>query len=174
MKSLVLSATIHGQVDHLAIGSTFQFLSPPSPQYAVGNVTDGVTGIQYFGDKAWLGFDNVNLEVVIDLKAAFLVEFIGAHFLQAPQAEIFLPDSVTFQISTDGQTYCVVDMQKTNWWEQEIYDIRTELYSYLPTSPVSARYIKVQALNLVPSWYEKLSGKAWLFIDEVIVNPNLN
>ena len=39
--------------------------------------------------------------------------------------------------------------------------------------PIEARYIRVNATSLgtIPDWHSAKGRKAWLFVDEILVNP---
>jgi hypothetical protein len=172
-ESLVLASVVHGQVTHQGIGAEVSYDHYPSPDYSFGNLTDGLTGKLYLNDHAWVGFQDGDLKLVIDLGKSIYINYVAAHLLQDPQAEIFLPPDITYEFSPDGGGYAPLGTVETDWWEREIYDIRTNLYSLELTIPVQARYLRVRGKNEIPSWYSHNKGKAWIFIDEVIVNSDL-
>ena len=115
----------------------------------------------------WLGFQNNDCELVIDLGANKAINQLGVNCYQQPNARIFYPERVNFFISEDGSNYqaaggiTVMDndyLDGTKWHEVEVPGRR-------------ARYLKVEIdrLDFVPEGRNGEGQPAWLFIDEIMV-----
>jgi hexosaminidase len=80
-----------------------------------------------------------------------------------------MPDSVTFEISDDGQIYKLIGTAQNTISERQagsvIHDFSIELQQ------ASARYIRIRATNrrTCPDWHPGSGSKSWLFVDEIII-----
>ena len=83
---------------------------------------------------------------------------------------MFLPSAVEFLASSDGKTF------------QSIASIKHKIPAKQPTAKITltatinaieARYIRViaKSLGTIPNWHPAKGRKAWLFVDELLVNP---
>ena len=104
--------------------------------------------------------------VTIDLGDIRPINSVSATFLQKPDSWIWLPKSVSFELSTDGK----------NFSEIKSYDHNISLKEYEPTiidfeqeiaNPI--RYIRVRAKNMgaCPEWHPGSGNDSWVFIDEI-------
>lgn len=75
------------------------------------------------------------------------------------------PSVLTFAISNDGQNFIEV-YQQTAFPSNAINTIK------VPITPISARYIKITGINkgIVPAGEYGAGNKAWLIVDEIVVN----
>jgi hypothetical protein len=158
-------------VSHLATGAAITLTSPPSPQYAgkgASSLLDGDLASTDHSDGYWLGFEGTDLEAVIDLGEAKEVRRVSLDCLRSQGSWIFLPTGIEVSISTDGET----------WEHRRRVPIELERNAPLvkrrievEIAPARARYVRVRATNLgrCPSWHIGDGGKAWLFVDEIVV-----
>ncbi len=163
-------------VTHLAVGASVTLTAPPSPGYpgqGPSSLTDGQLGSRDHRDERWLGFEGDDLEAVVDLGAARSVRRIGLDCLRAQISWIFLPQSVEFAVSADGD----------DWETVHQAPVVLEMNPRTGTQTVAAevhagpvRYLRVRARNLgkCPEWHPGAGGKAWLFVDEIIVEGSDN
>tara|TARA_B100001248_G_scaffold81915_1_gene59643 strand:+ start:201 stop:3188 length:2988 start_codon:yes stop_codon:yes gene_type:complete len=114
----------------------------------------------------WQGFLGKDFFVTIDLGDIRPINSVSATFLQKPDSWIWLPKSVSFELSTDGK----------NFSEIKSYDHNISLKEYEPTiidfeqeiaNPI--RYIRVRAKNMgaCPEWHPGSGDDSWVFIDEI-------
>ena len=160
---------------HSAVGKTVKLAADFSPRYAAGGpngLTDGQLGSADHLDAAWQGYHGVDLEATVDLGQAQPVRQIHARFLQQILVGIFLPPSVEFAISQDRKTFDVVATLQCDVSQKDpsslIKTFSTEVRSQ------TARFVRVRARNLgaIPAWHPGAPGApAWLFCDEILVNP---
>lgn len=94
-------------VMHKAIGRNVMYTNLSSTYYPAegpNSLTDGVRGTTAVG-KYWHGFSGKDLIATIDLGIEKTVHKIVLGCLQNYSDWIFLPNTVKFEISTDGQNF---------------------------------------------------------------------
>jgi hypothetical protein len=109
------------------------------------------------------------LDVIIDLGSEMTVTSISSSFMASVGSWIFLPQSVTYSISSEGNTFTPVNKSQTDIAPE---DQGSRIKEYPASFPeVTARFVKVHARGQItcPSWHAGAGGKAWLFCDEIIV-----
>ncbi|UCS92107.1 alpha-L-fucosidase [Echinicola marina] len=117
----------------------------------------------------WLGFEGRDFDVTIDLGEEVALERISVGFLKNVYESIFVPDSVNFHLSKDGKDFKLGGTVKYN-----ISPFAMEIYKkdyVLDSMSEAARYIRIDAANIgvCPHPHFNSGGKAWLYVDEVIV-----
>ena len=109
------------------------------------------------------------MEATIDLGSLKTVSAINTDFLQDINSWVFMPLSVTFSISEDGQIFHnigqVDNTTPPDKWGAIIAPFKVKF------DPTKARYIRVIAVNMktCPAWHKGSGGPAWIFIDEISV-----
>ncbi|MBK8946867.1 MAG: DUF4838 domain-containing protein [Ignavibacteriae bacterium] len=160
---------------HKAYKKNVNVLSKIHPNYLVkGNetLTDGTIGeANYFFN--WLGFEENEFEAIVDLEESTIINSIRTNFLQEIKSWIWLPKSVEYFISDDNVNFKKIGEVK-NKIDEHTDGIFTESFS-LTVKNAKARFIKVKTQSLIncPRWhigYNNGKGKAFLFVDEIIVN----
>ena len=158
---------------HLASGKLVELKYRYSNKYTGGGaygLTDGIRGSLNFRDGCWQGFEEDDFEGIIDLGQERTVNSINAGFLQIPNSWIFLPEFVEYAVSLDGKNYRVVAHLKHSvsqrYPDELIKDFQFD------GGGIKVRYIRVKAKNIAtcPDWHPGAGGKAWIFVDEIIVN----
>ena len=129
---------------------------------------NGKRGSRDYYDGRWLGYEGEDFEALIDLGKETPVKQITCGFLSQQMSWIFLPQKLEIFVSEDGVKYELVKQFKE---ELKIFP-KAEIKNYkaqFKSRPV--RYIKVKAKNVsvCPDWHPGAGGKAWLFVDEIIV-----
>ncbi|MDZ7263967.1 MAG: glycoside hydrolase family 20 protein [candidate division KSB1 bacterium] len=157
---------------HLATGKSVQLRYSYSPKYAAaGNLalTDGITGSLNFRDGFWQGFEQDDLEAIIDLGKIERFRKIGVTFLQNAGSWIFMPRVVEYGISDDGDKFETVARVENDIPTDYPEAIIKEFKAKVPDA--KARYIKIFAQNIgvCPPNHPGAGGKAWLFVDEIVV-----
>jgi hexosaminidase len=157
---------------HKAIGKKVIYNIPFSDRYkAYGDRTlvNGIRGSGAFNDGQWQGFEGTDLDVIIDLGSEMTVTSISSSFMASVGSWIFLPQSVTYSTSSEGNTFTPVNKSQTDIAPE---DQGSRIKEYPASFPeVTARFVKVHARGQItcPSWHAGAGGKAWLFCDEIIV-----
>lgn len=156
----LLEATFKGAVEHDAVGKDVRFVSQPSASYAGGNLTDGAFADEDYQNAKWIGFDNSDMECVIDMGKAVPVEEVSARFLQYRPASVSLPSDFIILLSDDGVKYRLVASHPVEKSPNDLHDAWIDV-AQCPIERQQARYVKVVAKN----------RNGWLFCDEILINP---
>ena len=158
---------------HTARDRSVALATPASQRYSgtgSAELVDGIMGDENDLKNDWLGFEGDDLIATIDLGETRPIHELGLSSCQVTAAGIFLPSTVEFLTSSDGKTF------------QSVATIKHEIPVKEPTAnitlstkfkPTKARYIRVHAKSLgaIPDWHQASGRKAWLFVDELLVNP---
>ena len=160
------------EVRHLARGARVTLATPFSQSYpgqGPGGLTDGIRCVTDFKRDCWHAYEGDDLEAVIDLGALRGVEQVQATFLRNIGSWIFLPVRVEVAVSADGNTFTTVGTHASPPpAEDDPNGIDEVSFRF---DPVQARYVRLRALSqgTCPDWHSGAGGKAWLFVDEVVV-----
>ena len=160
---------------HDAVGKPIQLKTPANPRYpgkeGPACLTNGLMGGTTYHAGAWLGFEGPDLDATVDLGEPVDIKTLGADFLQVVGAGIFLPKQVEFAVSDDGKTFRPVATVKHKVSERESGPLLRRLVT--DELGVRARYVRVHAVSVghIPKWHRAGGRKAWLFVDEILVNP---
>ncbi|MEN8123219.1 MAG: sulfatase/phosphatase domain-containing protein, partial [Bacteroidota bacterium] len=160
------------EVNHMAIGKNISIKNKYSYQYSGdGDKTllNGVIGSFDHSDQEWLGFQETDFEAIIDLKEITAINHIECGFLINQGAWIFSPEEVVMSVSADGNKYEQIKIFKEDA-RKYIDKLKVRKFKAdINTSKV--RFVKIHAKNIgtCPQWHDGADGKAWLFIDEIII-----
>ncbi|SEP07995.1 hexosaminidase [Mucilaginibacter gossypiicola] len=153
---------------HQAIGKTVTLKNQPQGGYNPGNtfgLVNGVFGSKLYNDGQWYGFAGDDLEAVVDLGSMQNVSKLGINILKYHWQKMWEPTLLTFEVSTDGSNYTEVYRQ-TDFPDNGINAVRANIKTQ------QARYIRVKATNkgIIPPGEYIPGAKAWLMVDEIVVN----
>ncbi len=160
------------RVDHLGVGKKITLMSPYHNKYSGGGdgaLIDGIRGTDDYQDGAWQGFEGVDFKAVVDLGGLFPVRRIAVGFLSDQTPWIFLPTLVEIALSKDGASYDVVKRIPIDLKRDPAPAVKDFDALFAPSAPV--RYVRIDAKNIgrCPAWHPGAGGRAWLFIDEIII-----
>lgn len=144
----------------------------PSEQYkgsGVSTLIDSQKGTLDYGSGKWLGFHEDNLIAEIDMGEVINCKNVKLSCLENNGAYIFLPTGITVSVSSDGKKYQNVHQESIKF-EERVRPAGLKQYT-IPVNKDGIRYIKVEAENMgrCPKWHPGAGDKAWLFVDEIIV-----
>lgn len=156
-------------VFHKAIGKIVTYKFPVSPQYFAdgpNTLTDGIKGTFAIG-KYWHGFYEKDLIATIDLGNVETIQSITLGCLQKYRDWIFLPQSVKYEYSENGDMYTSIQTVENTMpiTQAEI------IYNFKTIFPaIKARFIRVTAKNnLCPPGHPGEGKPGWIFTDELEV-----
>jgi len=160
------------KVDHLAKGKPVELLTKFSPKYTGGGpgaITDGLHGTLRTGDPHWQGYEGNDFIAVIDLGEMQNIGFLSSRFLLDAGSWVFLPEYVEYSFSKDGKSWISLGKMKHKV-DQKTDEIKFLDFD-LKFEKMKIRYVKVEAKNMgqCPDWHPGAGGKAWIFVDEVVV-----
>ena len=154
-----------------ATGRSVKYLIPFSNSFkGSGEFTlvNGIRGSLNHSDGEWQGWEESNMDVVVDLQQETEIHSISAGTLQDAGSWIFFPKKVDYFISSDGVNFRKIgetlnDVDPLSG-EKQVKDFS---FSF---PPVKANYVKVVASNLgkCPKSHEGEGKAAWLFVDEIL------
>ena len=176
-------AVAAAMVTDAAVGQLVTASCPPNDLYAadgVKSLTDGRMGSEYLYDQEWMGwwYEDKEFEATINLGKLVAIEELGVHVLTCTESWIFYPRSVEFELSKDGKTYEKVATVKPTEDDltKDYPDTTTLKASNLKEEAQYVR-VRVERYGELPTWHlghggaDGYEGEAWLFIDEILVNP---
>ena len=157
---------------HLALGKSVKLVHRFSAKYDGGGekaLVNGIKGSTNFLDGAWQGFEKDDLEAVIDLGKIQTIRKISTGFLQVMNSWIFFPKSVEYAVSTDGKIFRTVAVIENNVPPSQKGELIKQFEQEI--QPLRGQLVRVRAKNIgvCPAWHPGAGGKAWLFVDEVVV-----
>ncbi|MDO4715201.1 MAG: family 20 glycosylhydrolase [Bacteroidales bacterium] len=147
---------------HLAFGCPVSYLTPYSKQWPAGGdtaLTNGLAGGWSYTDGSWQGFENGHMAAIVDLGDLRQITCITTEWMQLINKRLYLPLTVVYSTSTDGQTYIPLYHFVTHADDNNMHLNLTPL---IWQGATQARYIKIEAENT-------LHPSAWLAIDEIRV-----
>ena len=163
--SSVFSETINY---HKAVKGSVTINPAPHTSYNAGGNQALINGIlgsdKRYGDKEWLGFWGDDVEINIDFNEETTMNSITTRFYNTNGQWIYAPKKIDIAYSLDGKKYYLlkeVELSSTD----RIVKITAEF------DAVNAKYIKILAPNygVIPEGKQGAGNKAWIFIDEIIV-----
>lgn len=171
----VLSALPPGCIRHAAIGRPITLAASPDARYpgnGTSGLVDGILGFDQCQAAEWMGFHSADFSATVDLGEPTTIVSLGAGFLQHAAMGIYLPARVEFSVSHDGQTFRPLETVTPTIKPQEPGPLRQTLTTR--ALDIRARYVRVTAVNLgeIPAGQPAAGAKAWLFVDEIVVNPS--
>lgn len=158
---------IHGFVGALKFRFPF---SEKYPSSGSNSLVDGIRGSLSYSDGNWLGFEQVDLEVRLDLGAEKNVKTVTAGFLQNQNSWIFFPTALEVLVSRDGTDFRPASKVELG---EPVADsaIKTRQVTVQVDEP-DVRFLEIRAKNVgqCPGWHKGAGRKAWLFVDEITVD----
>lgn len=149
-----------------------QLHNQPNEQYnANGSISliDSRRGSEDFRDNQWLGFHEVDLTAQLDMGKPIEMEKITLGCFEDISAYIFFPTKITVSYSNDGIRYKNLTAKS---FSPSKGNRPSSIKNFqLDFNPIKAKYIKIVASSMgrCPDWHPAAGDKAWLFVDEVIV-----
>ncbi len=158
---------------HAANNRPVTLETPASPSYpgtGSAELVDGVRGDESDLKTDWLGFEGDDLIATIDLGETMLIHELGLSSCQEIASGVFLPSRVEFHASSDGNSFQSIALIHHDIPVKQAtgkFTLSTKI------QPIKARFLRVHARNLgiIPDWHPAKGREAWLFVDELLVNP---
>ncbi|MDJ1492354.1 glycoside hydrolase family 20 protein [Cytophagaceae bacterium DM2B3-1] len=150
-------------------GKPVSFTPAPKGNYKpVTNLTavNGIEGTARYNTGEWLGFQDTNVEVQVDLQTIQTVSDLQVNVLVYHWQRMWAPIQLVFSVSENGQSFKEV-YTHTNFPINGINPVHAILQQ-----PLKARYIRIKAINqaIIPSGEYGAGGRPWLLVDEFEVN----
>ena len=166
-KSAVISTDFYKKNPNLKI----KLYTDYENQYSAGGndaLIDGILGAEDYRTGTWQGYNDTDLNAVVDLGKVKHINNVKISFLRDQRFWIFLPKDLKIFTSSDGVNFNKYHNFKFNL-PTNTDDIKIKTIDF--SKSTKARYIKVMAKNYgdVPKWHvgAPFDGKAWIFVDEI-------
>jgi hypothetical protein len=169
-----LSPPPSDQVTHAALGSPVTYVNLPDSRYpdrGASSLTDGKLADPDCQDPRWVGWEGRDMEVVLSLGKETSVNTLGCRFLESVPVGVYLPKEVEFAVSMDGKDFTSVGTVP----RRGAIPSQSAVQQFeLKGLSASAKFVRVHAINIgeIPAGQTAAGSKAWLFSDEVLVNPH--
>lgn len=149
-------------------------VNPYYPGRGEQGLADGRLGSLDFRDGSWQAVQGADMGVTIALGQTHRVDSLSMQAYRYQDAWIFLPDSVRFQWSVDGEQW------EGNWLVQpfdqgrptfEPNDLQDVQRLSVPVN-ADAKWVRFEARNPgpCPDWHDAASSASWVFLDELVVH----
>jgi predicted alpha-1,2-mannosidase len=166
------SPVLSAQFDKIPSGRTIKLNSQYAPPYSAGGNNALIDGIRGSGDHrtgTWQGYEQVDIDAVIDLGNVQAINQISTGFLQDINSWIFMPLHVQYSISTNGKDFKTIARIDNSIPLNKDGRITKNFTASFKTH--NARFIKIHAKNTgtCPPWHKGAGGKAWIFADEIVI-----
>lgn len=158
---------------HKGLGKSVVFeheFEKPYNSKADLKILDGLNGGDNHRNGKWLGLREKDIIAIIDLGKIMPIHEINSAYFQRIASWIFLPVSVEYSISNDGETFEKLTEIKNDVSVKAKASQRKNFYYQLDEMKM-ARYVKVSAKNIraCPKGHTGEGERAWLFIDEISI-----
>ncbi|HPE87577.1 MAG: family 20 glycosylhydrolase [Bacteroidales bacterium] len=159
---------------HQAIGKAAVLRYPPDEKYTcegVHTLVNGLFGSLSHTDGQWLGFKGKDMEITLDFGKEIIANQIRLNALAFPLRWIFLPNEVEVAISDNNHDFHLIG-KSTHQYNHKTGELQIVPF-IVPCESQPARFVKITAKNagILPDWHDGAGNPAWLFIDEVVIEP---
>ncbi|MCB9208895.1 MAG: arylsulfatase [Ignavibacteriales bacterium] len=161
------------KIEHLGLAAKVMNFNGAVIAYAskgLSSINDGIRGTENFQDGSWAGIEGEDLELIFELKEKHKINSITIGTLQNQSSWIFLPNSISVFYYDENDKINLAD-KKTfipSAKNDEVLkkDIKLELKN------ISSNKLKIiiESIKICPDWHSGKGGKAWMFIDEIIID----
>ena len=173
-KGNVSSYVAMRQFNRLNVKTT-TFVNPPAERYGKDAdiaLMDGRKGVSGDWQNDWLGFEGVDMEATIELAVPTNINIVKVGLCHEPQSWVMWPKGVWVSFSKDGKEF-------TDWQMAElpVFD-RSDKMKGFGRIEARARVdgkqwkfvrVKVENYGVLPEWHPYAGQKAWIMVDEVVV-----
>ena len=153
---------------HKAVGKKISFSVEPHKSYNAGGKQALINGIsgnnKRYGDKEWLGFNGDDVEITIEFDNPTEINKISTRFHNGNGQWIYAPKEIGFSFKLeDGKTVNYLNEIKNDGSLLINYKINFEELK------ASSVIMTIPNYGIIPEGKQGAGHKAWLFIDEIIV-----
>ncbi len=161
------------EVDHLGVGAAVRLLTKAEIRFSrngLSALTDGWRGTLSYADGYWAAVEGSDFALEVDLGKPIRISEVRMGFLGDHNPWIFLPRSVRFSFSEDQERFSR-PVSRSFTAPQEGAELAIHDCHITPESAKKARYIRIEidAQKTCPEWHPGAGGKAWCFVDEIMV-----
>jgi len=150
---------------------TVTSISSYENHYAAGgdqNLLDGRIGKNEYRGTEWQGFNNKDVDIVIELKEKQQLTGLMIGAMQDTRSWIFVPKEIIVEGSLDGKTFFKLG-KVVSKVDPKTHEGRAQLL--VEFAPSDVKYLRIKAVNYgkLPSWHISAGEPTWIFLDEIQV-----
>lgn len=159
---------------HKAVGGSSVINPTPSKKFnKPGALANGIKGSLNFSDGEWIGVEEKDFSVEVDVSQIKDWNLLKFSFLNDPVSWIFIPKGFeVYTVNVEGQSTLVSEVSYAELWEGK-KDLEKRIVSPSVTfdngSDIQKIIIKVKAMSKCPEGHSAAGGKAWTFLDEIVI-----
>lgn len=160
------------EIDHLAKKAKLTLIGNSIIAYAANSsmaLVDGIRGTKDFTDGNWVGIEGEDLEFIIELNKKQTIQKVTVGCLENQGSWVFYPQKIEVSALENDNFNLIgsISIDKpVNNNKSEIKNFSVNLNKFV----TDTLKIKISSIKKCPQWHSGKGGKAWIFIDEVIVN----
>jgi len=160
-------------IENKALGTKVHYMHPANHLYTgAGEISlvDGILGSSDFADGNWVGWQDADMDAVVDLKHSVSFRSININFMQQSASWIVIPRFVTIYSSDNGVEWKRLTEINTHSDALDLTPaIRT--FTFASDTPSNARYIRVTAKQFgsLPAGHTGAGGSSFIFADEIVI-----
>jgi predicted alpha-1,2-mannosidase len=115
----------------------------------------------------WQGYQNDNLDVVVDIKESKSISEVNISFLQDTRSWVIMPKGVAVEVSNDGKNFTKI-YEDSNYVDAKDYEVQIKNVKAKFESQ-NVRYVRVVAIQYgkLPEWHQGYGGDSIIFVDEI-------
>ena len=155
---------------HRAAGKTIALKNPSAAQYSgsgPGSLINGVQGsTERYGDSEWLGFEGTDCEAVIDMGQSVDMRKLSFRFFNGPGQWIYPPREIAISTAEAPGQFGPETTTRLS-----ANAASGKIVSIAVLANAKGRYLRVRIPNygVIPEGAQGAGHKAWLFVDEIVV-----
>jgi hexosaminidase len=154
---------------HPSIGLNVEYITPPDERYNSGGdltLVDGIIGAKPWKGNEWVGFDDQEIEFIVDLGKKSKIDHAELNFLEDIGSWIHLPNFVRISVSSNGKKWVFLP-------DKPIYKAQGS-GKHLPFAfqiQKKARYVrfKIVTYDVIPDGMPGEGHVQWTFLDEIML-----
>jgi hypothetical protein len=159
---------------HKAVGSKITFNPKPSEKFnAPGALVNGVKASQNFSDGEWVGFEEKNVEIELDTREIKNWNLLKFSILNDPVSWILAPKSFeVFGVDDKDNRELLGSVSYQEFWKSKA-NLEKKVFRPMIVLNEKKHYqkviIKIKAMGRCPVGHNCVGGKAWTFLDEIVI-----
>ncbi|MFK8038353.1 MAG: GH92 family glycosyl hydrolase, partial [Crocinitomicaceae bacterium] len=165
------SKTITSNYKRIKPGRSIKIKSDYSNQYSAGGdnaLIDYLRGSPNFRTGYWQGYQGQDVEFIVDLGSLQVIRSISVGCLQDIKSWIWYPQEIEISTSKFGKGYQSYGKIENTFGRDE-YGAFTKDFSIDRTTKIQFIKVKLRYPGDCPEWHLGAGGKAWVFVDEIVV-----
>ncbi len=149
---------------HKAVGQKITLNIEPHKAYNSGGKQALINGIsgnnKRFGDKEWLGFSGVDLEITIDFEKPTEINSISTRFHNGNGQWIYAPKEIFIEF--DNQEKRIISLKNND-------ALLVSVFQKFEHKIAKKIKLTIPNYGIIPEGKQGAGNKAWTFIDEIII-----